>query len=146
MSPRFDDVEPAISRAMKANPSKNTKPEMIVRRLVHGMGFRYRLHRRDLPGTPDLVFSTRRKVIFVHGCFWHQHPDPACKISRRPKSRLDFWGPKLAANQARDESAKRRLEETGWSVLTVWECGLSDLNRTSSVIRSFLVGDSGARS
>ena len=96
------------SERMSRVRGKDTKPELLVRRLVHGMGYRYRLHRRDLPGTPDLVFPGRRKVIFVHGCFWHRHPDPACKLARLPKSRTDFWLPKLEGNRARDiENAAR---------------------------------------
>ena len=102
--------------------SKNMKPEMIVRRLVHGMGYRYRLHCKDLPGKPDLVFGPRRKVIFVHGCFWHQHNDPACKIARIPKTRLEYWIPKLEKNVERDRQHIDALSTTGWSVLTIWEC------------------------
>ena len=102
--------------------AKGMKPEMAVRRLVHSMGYRYRLHRKDLPGKPDLVFPARRKVIFVHGCFWHQHPDPACKIFRRPKSNQDYWLPKLDRNVQRDIEHQNRLRELGWGVMTVWEC------------------------
>ena len=90
-----------------------------MRRLVHGLGYRYRLHRRDLPGHPDLVFPGRRKVILVHGCFWHQH---GCPIYRYPKSRLDFWVPKLERNVERDRSNQARLRELGWDILVVWEC------------------------
>ena len=102
--------------------AKDTKPEMIVRRIVHGMGYRYRLHRKDLPGKPDLVFGPRRAVIFVHGCFWHQHPEPECKIARIPKSRLEYWRPKLARNVERDLEHLNALEADGWRVMTVWEC------------------------
>lgn len=123
---------------MRANKGKDTKPEMIVRRLAHGMGYRYRLHRKGLPGKPDLVFESRRKVIFVHGCFWHHHPDPGCKIARLPKSRLDFWLPKLDANRVRDDRDEKALENLGWRVLTVWECELKDEERACDVIRSFL--------
>ena len=86
---------------------------MLVRRLAHGMGYRYRLHRRDLPGSPDLVFPSRQKVIFVHGCFWHRHLDPDCKLARLPKSKLDFWGPKLETNRERDERNLALLAELG---------------------------------
>ncbi len=137
------DVFPATRKAMQANKGKDTKPEMIVRRLVHGMGHRYRLHRKDLPGKPDLVFGPRRKVIFVHGCFWHQHSDPSCRIARMPKSRLDFWRPKLDANRVRDDRDIKVLENMGWRVLTLWECGLRDRERTCTLVQSFLLDDDG---
>ena len=110
------------SERMSRVRGKDTKPELIVRRLVHGMGYRYRLHRRDLPGTPDLVLPSRKKAIFIHGCFWHRHPDPACKLARLPKSRLDFWKPKLEGNRRRDRENQARLRKLGWDVLVVWEC------------------------
>lgn len=110
------------AKRMSLVKSKNTKPEMIVRRLVHGMGFRYRLHDRRLPGNPDLVFKSRKKVIFVHGCFWHRHDDASCKKGRLPKSRLQFWKAKLNGNRERDRRAQRALRKQGWSTLTVWEC------------------------
>jgi DNA mismatch endonuclease (patch repair protein) len=87
--------------------SRNTKPERVVRRLVYSLGFRYRLHVAHVPGKPDLVFASRRKAIFVHGCFWHRHAEPACKLARMPKSRLDFWKPKLERNRLRDERTGR---------------------------------------
>lgn len=100
--------------------SKDTKPEMRVRRLVHSLGYRYRLHVTSLPGRPDLVFPSRRKIILVHGCFWHQHD---CKLgARMPKSRLDFWSTKLKSNQARDRKQILTLKRDGWQVLVVWEC------------------------
>ena len=101
---------------------RDTRPEMVVRRLVHRLGFRYRLHRDDLPGTPDLVFPSRRKVIFVHGCFWHQHDDPACWRSRLPKTRQEFWLPKLEANRVRDQRVIAALRADGWDPIVVWEC------------------------
>ena len=91
------------SEIMSRIRAKDTKPEMAVRRLVHGMGYRYRLHRRDLPGTPDLVFSPRRKVVFVHGCFWHQHDDPNCRKATLPGSNKEYWHPKLKRNAERDK-------------------------------------------
>ena len=97
----------------------NTGPEMAVRRLVHGLGYRFRLRRRDLPGTPDLVLPRYRAVIFVHGCFWHQHE---CRRGRPPASNEAYWGPKLARNVERDERARNALKEMGWRVLTIWEC------------------------
>jgi DNA mismatch endonuclease (patch repair protein) len=102
--------------------NKDTKPEITVRRLVHGMGFRYRLHYAKLPGRPDIVFPGRRKLIFVHGCFWHRHSDPTCKKGRLPESRREFWGPKLNGNRARDERVTAELRREGWAVMTVWEC------------------------
>ena len=99
---------------------KDTKPEMIVRKLVHALGYRYRLHRHDLPGCPDLVFPGRRKVILVHGCFWHRH---RCRYGQvMPATRRRFWREKLESNRARDALNRRRLRRLGWQVLVVWEC------------------------
>ncbi len=124
---RTDTLTPAArSERMSRIHGKDTKPEIKVRRLIHGMGYRYRLHRGNLPGRPDLVFSSRRKVIFVHGCFWHRHPDTRCKLARLPKSRLDFWRPKLESNRARDIENQKKLAEAGWQVLVLWECELRD--------------------
>lgn len=108
------------SERMSRIRSKDTKPELAVRRLLHALGYRYRLHRRDLPGVPDLVFPARRKAIFVHGCFWHGHP--GCKVANRPKSRTHFWDEKFKRNRERDELNTTRLADQGWDVLTVWEC------------------------
>lgn len=118
--------------------ARDTKPEMRVRRLTHALGYRYRLHRRDLPGKPDLVFGPRRKVIFVHGCFWHRHPDPDCKLARLPKSRQDFWLPKLEGNRERDERNNAMLTEMGWDVLEVWECETADADALAKKIKGFL--------
>jgi DNA mismatch endonuclease, patch repair protein len=125
---------------MSAIRSKNSKPELTVRRLVHGMGFRYRLHQRDLPGKPDLVFGPHRKIIFVHGCFWHQHPDPACLDGRLPKSRTEYWHAKLARNVERDRLNCEALENSGWQVMIIWEC---ETSRTglSDRLRAFLDDD-----
>lgn len=98
------------------------RPEMKVRKLTHSLGYRYRLHRKDLPGKPDLVFPKKKSVIFVHGCFWHQHGDPNCIDSRRPKSNTHYWDDKLARNVERDERNIARLKEDGWRVLVIWEC------------------------
>ncbi|ADL01344.1 very short patch repair endonuclease [Brevundimonas subvibrioides] len=126
------------STRMSRIRGRDTKPELAVRRLVHGLGYRYRLHRKDLPGRPDLVFVRRRAVIFVHGCFWHRHPDPACKLVRLPKSRLEFWEPKLASNRERDLAVEQRLNESGWRVLTVWECELRDPEAVATKVRDLL--------
>jgi len=111
---------------------------MVVRRLVHGMGYRYRLHRKDLPGKPDLVLPGRQRVIFVHGCFWHRHSDPECRLARWPKSRLDFWVPKLTANEERDAKVQARLVELGWDVMTIWECQVRDTDALKRRISEFL--------
>ena len=100
--------------------SKDTKPEMRVRRALHASGLRYRLHDKRLPGRPDLVFVGRRVALFVNGCFFHQHA--GCARARRPKSRLDFWGPKLRGNVERDARNCRALEDAGWRVIVIWEC------------------------
>ncbi len=109
--------------------SKHTSPEMTVRRLVHGMGFRYRLHVSTLPGKPDLVFPRLKKIIEVRGCFWHQHK--GCIDSHIPKSRTEYWRPKLARNKERDRNNERELRRRGWDVLTLWECevGSADTSR-----------------
>ncbi|MCY4128976.1 MAG: DNA mismatch endonuclease Vsr [Gammaproteobacteria bacterium] len=106
--------------------------------LVYGLGYRYKLHRGDLPGKPDLVFSGRKKAIFVNGCFWHRHPDPECKLARMPKSRLDFWRPKLEGNAIRDKKNPAALSSLGWSVLVVWECQLRDPASLKRTLRDFL--------
>ncbi len=111
------------SENMRRIKSKGTKPEMVVRRLVHGLGYRYRLHRKDLPGKPDLVFGPRRAVVFVHGCFWHQHD---CRDGRVPSSNREYWEPKLARNVERDRMTRHELEAAGWRVLVVWECEIKD--------------------
>ncbi|WP_229013390.1 very short patch repair endonuclease [Paraburkholderia gardini] len=126
------------SERMARIKAKNTKPELAVRKLVHRMGFRYRLHGKGLPGHPDLVFAGRRKVIFVHGCFWHRHED--CKLARLPKSRLDFWKQKLDANVQRDKEVERRLAEIGWEVMIVWECEVKTEIGLMSRIKAFLDG------
>ncbi|HEX3147295.1 MAG TPA: very short patch repair endonuclease [Gemmataceae bacterium] len=124
------------SERMSRIRHKNTMPEMVVRRLVHQMGYRYRLHGKDLPGKPDLVFRSLKKAIFVHGCFWHRHK--GCALCRWPKSNLDFWKPKLQANRKRDLVNQRRLEKSGWSCLVIWECGLKDRQRLAKLVAEFL--------
>ncbi len=133
----WPDVPEARRKVMRAIKSKNTKPEMAVRRLVHGMGYRYRLHRKDLPGKPDLTFGPRNKAIFVHGCFWHQHP--GCRDARMPAKRLDYWEPKLTANVVRDARNLRLLRRLGWSVAVVWECQVeSDVSAVGRRLQRFL--------
>lgn len=123
------------SALMSRIGGRNTAPEFIVRRLLHSLGYRFRLHRRDLPGTPDIVFPSRRKIVFVNGCFWHAH---GCRIGRPPKSRLEFWGPKLEHNRTKDKRDKRALRALGWEVLTVWQCQTKSRNQLESRLLSFL--------
>lgn len=135
----MDRITPErCSANMRKIRSKGMKPELTVRRLVHAMGFRFRLHRKDLPGNPDLVFPSRRKVIFVHGCFWHQHPDPACRRAHTPRSNSDYWEPKLKRNVARDNQARTELEDAGWQVMTVWECELKDKTAAAARLLDFV--------
>lgn len=138
MARQPSNVDAARSRQMALIRATDTKPEMKVRRAVHRAGYRYRLHRKDLPGKPDLVFPSRRAVIFVHGCFWHRHPDPDCKLARLPKSRPEFWIPKLARNAERDQEAREELERLGWRVLVIWECELRDMDAVMSRIATHL--------
>ena len=123
------------SAIMSKVKSKDTGPEMVVRRMLHGLGYRYRLHRRELPGSPDLVFPGRRKVIFVHGCFWHGH---GCKIGKLPKSKTDYWKPKILANRKRDARNLASLKKVGWSTLVVWQCDLKKMDRTEKKLVEFL--------
>lgn len=122
-------------RIMQAVRSENTRPEWEVRRLLHSLGYRYRLHRKDLPGKPDLVFPSRRKAIFVHGCFWHAH---SCRYGRPPKSRLDYWLPKLHQNKKRDSQKSAQLETLGWDVLIIWQCETKDMDNLAVKLRDFL--------
>ncbi len=136
----MDIVSPEKRSQMMAGiKGKNTRPEMLVRRLVHGMGYRYRLHRKDLPGSPDLVFPRLRKVIFVHGCFWHRHH--GCRFAYTPKSNKQFWLQKLESNTRRDARVLKSLDDLGWDVLVVWECEVSDLPSLSQKLASFLASD-----
>ena len=124
------------SRIMRAVKSKDTGPEMTMRRLAHGMGYRYRLHLKELPGNPDLVFGPRRKVIFVHGCFWHGH---ACKRGdRMPKNNHDYWLQKIGRNKERDQEHLKALKARGWQALVVWECEVKDGALMKHRLRKFL--------
>jgi DNA mismatch endonuclease (patch repair protein) len=124
---------------MKAVGTKDTGAEMIVRRLLHAKGYRYRLHRRDLPGSPDIVFPRLRKVLFVNGCFWHGHD---CDKGRLPKSRLDYWRPKIELNKERDRRSIAALSETGWSVAVIWQCELRDIPALAVKLDNFLLANS----
>ncbi|MGD0885388.1 MAG: DNA mismatch endonuclease Vsr [Thermodesulfovibrionales bacterium] len=134
-----DRISPARRSAnMRAIRSKDMKPEMTVRRLAHSMGYRFRLHRKALPGKPDMVFPSRRAVIFIHGCFWHLHPDPSCRDARAPKSNPDYWHPKLARNQTRDAEHETALKVLGWRVLVIWECQIKDEASLKQYLSAFL--------
>lgn len=133
----MDTLSPAErSIRMSLVRSRDTRPEMIVRRLVHRFGYRYRLHRRDLPGTPDLAFVSLHKAIFVHGCFWHQHQCPAG--NRCPKSRVKFWKEKLMGNKARDRRAITKLRRMGWDILVLWECEVTNAKQLEARLKRFL--------
>lgn len=137
-----DTLSPAArSERMGRVRAKDTKPEMTVRRIVHRMGYRYRLHDKRLPGSPDLVFRSRGKLIFVHGCFWHRHPDPACKLARMPKSRQDFWEPKLEGNRERDDRTRAALDQQGWKQMVVWECECRQTEQIENKLSAFLEGE-----
>lgn len=121
---------------MRLIRSKDTKPELAVRRALFALGYRYRLHAAQLPGKPDMAFPSRRKAIFIHGCFWHRHS--GCKKTRTPKTRLEYWEPKFAANVARDARNQAALRAEGWRFLVVWECELLDIERAVRRIVAFL--------
>ncbi len=118
--------------------SKNTKPEMKFRRFLHGLGYRYRLHAKGLPGNPDIVNRRHKTAIFVHGCFWHRHRDKKCKLARLPKSRRNFWVNKLEGNYKRDIAKQNELLKLGWRILVIWECELNNLDRLETKVRKFL--------
>jgi DNA mismatch endonuclease (patch repair protein) len=124
------------SHVMRRVKSKNTTPELIVRRLLHSCGYRFRLHLAGIPGTPDLVFASRKKIVLVHGCFWHSHK--GCPHFRRPKSNLSFWAPKLKRNIARDIRVIRALKKLGWKTKIVWECETTDSDRLGKKLKKFL--------
>jgi len=124
------------SANMRKIGSKNTAPEMRVRRLAFGMGYRYRLHSGKLPGKPDIVFLSRKKVIFIHGCFWHQHE--ACREGRTPNSNVGYWGPKLKRNVQRDSRAQEALRVQGWESLVIWECQTVDERKLRDILVSYL--------
>jgi DNA mismatch endonuclease, patch repair protein len=133
---KVSKVDSARSAQMALVRSRDTKPEMRVRKALHRAGLRYRLHDRRLPGTPDLVFPSRRVALFVHGCFWHRHP--GCPATRLPKSRLEFWQPKLEGNVARDRRQRRELKALGWAVIVVWECQTRDATALAKLARTVI--------
>ena len=134
------DILNSLERSLRMAriPSKNSKPEMLVRRIIHGMGYRYRLHVTELRGKPDIVFPRWKKVIFVHGCFWHQHKSRECRLARMPKSNLDYWCEKLEKNFFRDRVNRHKLKSLGWEVLVIWECELRNHDNIKASVRSFL--------
>jgi DNA mismatch endonuclease (patch repair protein) len=133
---RLDTLSPAQRSArMALVRNRDTSPELRVRRFLHAAGLRYRLHQRVLTSRPDLVFATRRTAVFVHGCIWHRHPDPACALTRTPKSRIDFWTTKFAENMARDQRQRAALETDGWRVLVIWECQTGNLASLEALAR-----------
>lgn len=133
----MDVVDPATrSRLMAGIKGKNTKPELIVRRFLHAHGYRFRLHRRDLPGKPDILLPRLKACIFVHGCFWHRHAN--CKYAVLPKTRIDFWTKKLESNVARDRKVMEQLTDKGWHVITVWECELRNPESALSALLEHL--------
>jgi len=157
MSKPSESVKRRSSKALKPRPgeagfrswvmsrvrSRDTKPEMLVRRLLHGLGYRYRLHGEELPGSPDLVFPRKKMVIWVHGCFWHGH---GCRNGvRLPKTNVEFWSAKRRANMARDQRSALALESMGWKALVLWECELRDLTVLELRIRNFLGPPKSAR-
>lgn len=133
------------SRNMAAIKGKNTSPEIVVRQVVHKLGYRFRLHRTDLPGRPDLTFPSRKAVITVNGCFWHQHSSSTCG-ARPPRSNRGYWIPKLKRNVERDIANRRRLRKLGWRVMVVWECQTRDNTQLAKRLSRFLQAESTKRS
>lgn len=135
--PGFQNLTSEERSALMARiRKKDTKPELVVRRLTHSMGYRYRLHRPDLPGTPDIVFPARHKVIYVHGCFWHQHDCPLGR--KRPTKNPDYWLPKLDRNKIRDKANLEAMTSLGWKTLIIWECETRNSDLVRDRIREFL--------
>jgi DNA mismatch endonuclease (patch repair protein) len=123
------------SKIMASVGTRDTGPELLLRKALYRLGYRYRTHYRKLPGKPDVVFPRWRKAIFIHGCFWHGH---GCRWGRLPKSRLEYWRPKIAANRSRDRRAARAIRRSGWDVLVVWQCELRKLERVLPCVLAFL--------
>lgn len=135
----MDTISPARRSAIMSKiRAKNTQPELTVRQIAHKLGFRFRLHKTDLPGKPDITFPKLKKIILVHGCYWHRHS--GCKKSYIPKSNIDFWQKKFFTNMVRDQETVKKLESAGWEVLIIWECETKNLENLSTTIKSFLDG------
>lgn len=132
----YAQVAPETRRRMLAVRGRDTAPELRVRRILHGMGYRFRLHRTDLPGTPDIVLPRHRKIVLVHGCFWHGHDD--CKRATRPVNNANTWAAKIEGNRRRDSRNIEALGALGWSVLVLWECEIRDTLRLEARLRAFL--------
>jgi DNA mismatch endonuclease (patch repair protein) len=128
-------TEQQRSANMRAVRGKNTLPERLIRSMLHRLGYRFRLHRKELPGTPDIVFPARKSVMFVHGCFWHGHD---CRRGNLPSSNLDFWQAKIAKNRERDGRAHKQLRKDGWTVLTIWECETKNEEKLAKRLSRFL--------
>ena len=141
MADKFSPEE--RSRIMARVKGRDTKPEKIVRSLLHELGYRFRLHRKDLPGKPDIVLPKHKKAIYVHGCFWHSHP--GCRRATRPTTNVEFWNKKIDGNVARDRAAQNALELLGWEHLIVWQCETRDLNTLAATLTSFLKGKNDER-
>lgn len=123
---------------MRLVKSSETKPELQLRKLLFSLGYRYRIHFKALPGKPDIVFTKKKKVIFVHGCFWHQHESDVCRRAKIPKTKVEYWGPKLNRNRERDKENIKKLESMGWSVEVVWECELKDVRSLTIRLKAYL--------
>lgn len=132
----FEDVPDVVRRRMARIRKTGSKPEILVRKIAHRLGYRFRINRSDLPGTPDIVFARRGKVIFVHGCFWHQHP--GCRHATLPRTRTAYWTPKFARTAQRDAASVASLEARGWKVLVIWECEIRSEAAISARLISFL--------
>ena len=125
------------SRNMSAIKSKNTKPEIAVRKLLHSMGYRFRLHRKDLPGSPDIVLPKYKTVIFVHGCFWHRHEN--CKYASTPKTRKEFWENKFNCNKKRDQKIQKEIIDLGWKFIIIWECEARNIQPLEEKLKGYLI-------
>lgn len=138
----YANVAPATRRRMQAVRGYDTAPEMQVRRMLHAMGYRFRLHRKDLPGSPDVVLSRHRKIVLVHGCFWHGHI--GCKRAKLPVNNASTWHAKIDNNRARDQRAIAALHDLGWDVLVIWECELREPAQVANHLREFITHESPA--
>ncbi|QIQ87957.1 very short patch repair endonuclease [Erythrobacter sp.] len=123
---------------MRGSKAKNTKPELVTRRLLASLGYRFRVNYKGLPGKPDIAFTKRKRAVFVHGCFWHAHDDPNCPITRIPTSNVEFWEQKFARNKERHDKVLQKLAEANWEVMTIWECELADVDRLAAKLTRFL--------